>query len=160
MEKFIYIALFAPLVGSLIAALFSTQPKTAFTGWFTSFMLAVSMYASLNLLHFVYTTDTTLHANLFDWIVVGNLNIPFGFVVDHVSVVMMTVVTVVSTMVHIHSIGYMEHDKGFVEALKYGMPPTCGFGFSERLFSYLSGKPIRECVLFPLVKPEEDKKKK
>jgi len=113
MEKFVYIALFAPLVGSLIAALFSTQPKTAFTGWFTSFMLAVSMYASLNLLHFVYTTDVIVHVNLFDWIVVGNLNIPFGFVVDHVSVVMMTVVTVVSTMVHIHSIGYMDHDKGF-----------------------------------------------
>ena len=51
-----------------------------------------------------------------------------------------------------------EHDKEFVEALKYGMPPTCGFGVSERLFSYLMDKPIRECVLFPLVKPEEDKK--
>lgn len=119
MEKFLYIALFAPLVGSLVAALFSTQPKTAFTGWFTSFMLAVSMYASLNLLHFVYTTDTAIHVNLFDWIVVGNLNIPFGFVVDHVSVVMMTVVTVVSTMVHIHSIGYMDHDKGFNRYFSY-----------------------------------------
>ena len=119
MEKFVYLALFAPLVGSLIAALFSTQPKTAFTGWFTSFMLAVSMYASLNLLHFVYTTDTIVHVNLFDWIVVGNLNIPFGFVVDHVSVVMMTVVTVVSTMVHIHSIGYMDHDKGFNRYFSY-----------------------------------------
>jgi NADH-quinone oxidoreductase subunit L len=119
MEKFVYIALFAPLFGSLIAALFSTQPKTAFTGWFTSFMLAVSMYASLNLLHFVYTTETILQVNLFDWIVVGSLNIPFGFVVDHVSVVMMTVVTVVSTMVHIHSIGYMEHDKGFNRYFSY-----------------------------------------
>ncbi|WP_368030311.1 NADH-quinone oxidoreductase subunit L [Arcobacter sp. s6] len=119
MEKFIYIALFAPLVGSLIAALFSTQPKTAFTGWFTSFMLAVSMYASLNLLHFIYTTDTILQITLFDWIVIGSLNIPFGFVVDHVSVVMMTVVTVVSTMVHIHSIGYMEHDKGFNRYFSY-----------------------------------------
>ncbi|MBP7748723.1 MAG: NADH-quinone oxidoreductase subunit L [Aliarcobacter sp.] len=119
MEKFVYIALFAPLVGSLIAALFSTQPKTAFTGWFTSFMLAVSMYASLNLLHFVYTTETILQVNLFDWIVVGSLNIPFGFVVDHVSVVMMTVVTVVSTMVHIHSIGYMEHDIGFNRYFSY-----------------------------------------
>ena len=48
----------------------------------------------------------------------------------------------------------MEHDKGFVEALKYGMPPTCGFGVSERLFSYLVDKPIRECVIFPLMKPE------
>lgn len=51
-----------------------------------------------------------------------------------------------------------EHDKGFVEALKYGMPPTCGFGVSERLFSYLMGKPIRECVIFPLMKPEESDK--
>jgi len=48
----------------------------------------------------------------------------------------------------------MEHDKSFVEALKYGMPPTCGFGFSERLFSYLVDKPVRECVIFPLMKPE------
>jgi len=47
-----------------------------------------------------------------------------------------------------------EHDKAFVEALKYGMPPTCGFGVSERLFSYMMGRPIRECVIFPLVRPE------
>ncbi len=119
MEKYIYIALFAPLVGSLVAALFSMQPKTLFTGWFTSFMLAVSMYASLHLLYYVYTTDTILHVNLFDWIVIGNLDIPFGFVVDQVSVVMMTVVTVVSTMVHIHSIGYMDHDKGFNRYFSY-----------------------------------------
>jgi lysyl-tRNA synthetase, class II len=45
------------------------------------------------------------------------------------------------------------HDKDFVEALKHGMPPTCGFGFSERLFSFLEGKPIRETVIFPLMKP-------
>ncbi len=49
----------------------------------------------------------------------------------------------------------MEHDKGFVEALKYGMPPVCGFGVSERLFSFLMGKPLKECVIFPLMKPEE-----
>ena len=48
----------------------------------------------------------------------------------------------------------MEHDKEFVEALKYGMPPTCGFGVSERLFAFMAGKPIRECVIFPLMKPE------
>ena len=50
----------------------------------------------------------------------------------------------------------MEHDKSFVEALKYGMPPTCGFGVSERLFSYLVNKPIRECVIFPLMKAEKE----
>jgi len=55
------------------------------------------------------------------------------------------------------------HDKEFIEALKYGMPPTFGFGLSERFFSYLIDKPIRECVIFPLMKPEnkkEDSKKK
>jgi len=46
------------------------------------------------------------------------------------------------------------HDRDFVEALEYGMPPTSGFGVSERLFSFLENKPIRECVLFPLVRPE------
>ena len=56
----------------------------------------------------------------------------------------------------------MEHDEGFIEALKYGMPPACGFGFSERLFSIMMDRPIRECVVFPLMKPENipDIKKK
>ncbi len=49
-----------------------------------------------------------------------------------------------------------EHDESFVEALKYGMPPACGFGVSERLFAFLVDKPIRECVIFPLMKPEKN----
>ncbi len=51
-------------------------------------------------------------------------------------------------------------DDEFVEALKYGMPPTCGFGISERLFSFLEGLPIREAVIFPLMKPIESESKK
>jgi len=47
------------------------------------------------------------------------------------------------------------HDRDFVEALQYGMPPAFGFGVSERLFSFMMDKPIRECVLFPLMKPRE-----
>lgn len=47
----------------------------------------------------------------------------------------------------------MSHDKEFIEALKYAMPPTCGFGVSERLFSFMVNRPIRECVIFPLMKP-------
>ncbi len=50
------------------------------------------------------------------------------------------------------------HDKDFVEALKHGMPPTCGFGVSERLFSFLEGKPMRETVIFPLMRPQTEKK--
>ncbi|MBI2415104.1 MAG: lysine--tRNA ligase [Candidatus Kerfeldbacteria bacterium] len=46
------------------------------------------------------------------------------------------------------------HDHDFVEALELGMPPTSGFGVSERLFSFLADRPIRECVLFPLLRPK------
>lgn len=53
-----------------------------------------------------------------------------------------------------------EHDESFVEALKYGMPPTCGFGVSERLFSLFENKPIRECVIFPLMRPNLEETKK
>ena len=47
------------------------------------------------------------------------------------------------------------NDQEFVEALEYGMPPTCGFGVSERLFSFLMNKPARECQIFPLLKPKK-----
>lgn len=45
------------------------------------------------------------------------------------------------------------HDQDFVEALEYGMPPTSGFGLSERLFSFLANKPAREAQMFPLMRP-------
>ncbi len=50
-----------------------------------------------------------------------------------------------------------EHDETFIEALRYGMPPAYGFGVSERLFSVMMDKPIRECVIFPLMKPQAGK---
>jgi lysyl-tRNA synthetase class 2 len=53
----------------------------------------------------------------------------------------------------------MDHDDSFIEALKYAMPPTCGFGVSERLFSFLVNRPIRECVIFPLMKPVSEETK-
>ncbi len=49
----------------------------------------------------------------------------------------------------------MMPDWEFVEMLEHGMPPTCGFGFGERLFSFLVDKPIRETQLFPLMRPRE-----
>jgi lysyl-tRNA synthetase class 2 len=51
------------------------------------------------------------------------------------------------------------NDAEFVEALEYGMPPTFGFGVSERLFAFLTNKPVRETQIFPLMRPLEKKKK-
>lgn len=49
----------------------------------------------------------------------------------------------------------MMPDDEFVEMLEHGMPPTCGFGFGERLFAVLENKPLRELQLFPLVKEKK-----
>ena len=49
----------------------------------------------------------------------------------------------------------MPFDEDFVEALEYGMPPTVGFGLSERVFSFLVDKPIRDCVFFPIVREKK-----
>ncbi|MFA6253654.1 MAG: lysine--tRNA ligase [Candidatus Paceibacterota bacterium] len=46
-------------------------------------------------------------------------------------------------------------DEEFVEALEYGMPPTCGFGMSERVFAFLSNKSMREAQIFPLMRPKD-----
>ena len=46
-------------------------------------------------------------------------------------------------------------DEDFVETLEYGMPPTAGFGMSERFFAFLMDRPVREIVFFPLMKPRD-----
>ncbi len=120
MVNYVYIALFAPLISSLFAALFATRPKSLFVGIVASILIGASMIASFGLLIDVYSYGI-LHVKMTDWISVGHLLIPFGFVVDQVSVIMMVTVTLVSTIVHVYSIGYMDHDKSF-----------------NRFFSYLS----------------------
>lgn len=50
----------------------------------------------------------------------------------------------------------MMPDWEFVEMLEHGMPPTCGFGFGERLFAFMMNKPVRETTLFPLMKPKQE----
>lgn len=52
----------------------------------------------------------------------------------------------------------MMADHEFVEMLEHGMPPTCGFGFGERLFAFLADKPLRELQMFPLMRPREEGK--
>ncbi len=121
MELFLYTALFSPLVGSLFAALFGASPKTKIAGIVPSVLLGVSFLSSLVLLVLVMVTGHTIHVEMMTWMATGDLYIPFGFVVDQVSVTMMIVVTLVSTVVHVYAIGYMDHDKGF-----------------NRFFSYLS----------------------
>jgi lysyl-tRNA synthetase class 2 len=50
----------------------------------------------------------------------------------------------------------MMEDLEFVEMLEHGMPPTCGFGFGERLFAFLADKSARELQMFPLMRPKSE----
>ncbi len=120
MEKYVYITLFAPLVGSLFAAMFGARKKTLLTGIVTSALLFVSLFSSLILLGYV-DEEHIIKVKMMDWIIAGNFDVSFGFIADQVSVIMMVTVTTVSALVHVYSIGYMDHDKGF-----------------NRFFSYLS----------------------
>jgi NADH-quinone oxidoreductase subunit L len=121
METLVYIALFAPFASSMFSALFGMSQKQIFVGIVASTLLFISFVASATLAYHIYHTGTPIHITMMDWISAGDLKIPFGFLVDQVSVTMMAVVTLVSTVVHIYSIGYMDHDKSF-----------------NRFFSYLS----------------------
>ncbi len=118
MEKYVYIALFAPLAGSLFAAMFGASPKKLFVGIVTSGLLFVSWLASITLLMNVHG-EHTVHVKMMDWIAAGGFDLDFGFMADQVSVIMMVTVTTVSTLVHIYSIGYMDHDKGFNRYFSY-----------------------------------------
>jgi NADH-quinone oxidoreductase subunit L len=113
MEMYLYMALFAPLTGSLFAALFGASPKTLVAGVVPSLLLFTSFVASSILLVYILGGGEPVHVEMMTWMATGDLYIPYGFVVDQVSVTMMMVVTIVSTIVHVYSIGYMDHDKAF-----------------------------------------------
>jgi NADH-quinone oxidoreductase subunit L len=121
MESLVYIALFAPFIGSLFAGLFfARREKTHVVGIVASALIGVTFISSVILAMHV-AEHGPVHVQMMDWISAGDLTIPFGFLVDEVSVTMMVVVSLVSTIVHIYSTGYMDHDKSY-----------------NRFFSYLS----------------------
>ena len=118
MEKYLLITLFAPIVGSLFAALFGDKPKNKITGLVTSALLGASFLSAMILLFYVDETHI-VKVKLFTWILAGNFIIPFNFIADPVSVIMMVTVTLVSTAVHVYSMGYMSHDKGYNRYFSY-----------------------------------------
>jgi NADH-quinone oxidoreductase subunit L len=116
MLKYILIPLL-PFTGFLIAGLFGKYLKeraavVAVAGVFGSFVFAVS--ALIDVLG-----GTLIDENLYSWITIGNLNITVGFQVDQLTAVMLMVVTTLSTLIHIYSIGYMHGDKGFARFFAY-----------------------------------------
>jgi len=82
MEKYLYIALFAPLVSSLFSVLFTATPKKLFTGIVGSLLIIISFLSSSVLLAHILETGEPIHVTMMTWMQTGGLYIPFGFLVD------------------------------------------------------------------------------
>jgi len=114
----------APLVGAAIAGLFGTKfggnhIGRKVTHSLTILGVLVAFIISAMTLKSVIVDGARFNATLYEWMVVGGLKMEVGFMVDGLTAMMMCVVTFVSLMVHIYTIGYMEEDDGYNRFFAY-----------------------------------------
>ncbi len=108
----------APLVGSLIAGFAGKAVGRRGAHWATILGVLVSFICSAVVLMQV-VNGARFNATIYEWMVVGKLVMEVGFLVDGLTAMMMVVVTFVSLMVHIYTIGYMEEDPGYQRFFAY-----------------------------------------
>src|SRR3954464_4600764 len=118
MKSLYLIIPFAPLVGAILAGLFGKAIGRAGAHWVTSVSVLVSLVCSI-----IVFVDV-LNGNFFNgpvytWLTMGETRIEIGFLIDRLSALMMVVVTFVSLMVHIYTIGYMAEDPGYQRFFSY-----------------------------------------
>jgi len=120
MEK-LYLAIpLAPLLGAVIAGLFGRQIGRAGAHTVTILGVGVAFLLSLVVLkHFAIDGAEPYNATVYQWMLSDGVNFEVGFLIDNLTALMMTVVTFVSLMVHIYTIGYMHDDPGYQRFFSY-----------------------------------------
>jgi NADH-quinone oxidoreductase subunit L len=108
----------APLAGAVLAGVFGTTLGGNVIGRRASHTLTIlgvfiAFVISAMTLKSVAIDGARFNQTLYEWMVVGGLKMEIGFLVDGLTAMMMCVVTFVSLMVHIYTIGYMEEDEGY-----------------------------------------------
>jgi NADH-quinone oxidoreductase subunit L len=114
----------APLVGSVLAGIFGTRFGGNWIGRKISHTLTIlgvfiAFVLSAMTLQSVAVDGAHFNETLYTWMVVGGLKMEVGFLVDGLTAMMMCVVTFVSLMVHIYTVGYMEEDEGYNRFFAY-----------------------------------------
>jgi NADH-quinone oxidoreductase subunit L len=113
----------APLAGALLAGVFGTQFGGNWIGRrlsHTLTILGVLVAFILSVMTLKSVIDgARFNETLYTWMVVGGLKMEVGFLIDGITAMMMCVVTFVSLMVHIYTIGYMEEDEGYNRFFAY-----------------------------------------
>ncbi len=108
----------APLLGAIAAGIFGKWLGRAWSHRITIALVAVSFAASVAIFQDV-AAGNTFNGPVYTWLTSGDTSFQVGFLIDKLTVTMMLVVTFVSLMVHIYTIGYMEEDPGYQRFFSY-----------------------------------------
>lgn len=122
-QQLCLIAVLAPLAGSLVAGLFREQIGRIGAHSFTIFGVSLSLVLSCLIAHaMLFGGSAPVASNLYTWASGGEVSaysFHIGFLIDQLTSIMMVVVTFVSLLVHIYSIGYMHDDDGYQRFFSY-----------------------------------------
>jgi NADH-quinone oxidoreductase subunit L len=118
MKSFYLIVPLAPLAGALIAGLLGWLIGRRATHWVAIIGMTVSTVAAFLVFRDVLAGNT-FNGPVYTWITTGDISLEIGFLIDRLSATMMLVVTFVSLMVHIYTIGYMADDPGYQRFFSY-----------------------------------------
>ena len=106
----LFLIVFLPLFGSLVVGFFGKKFNLMLSHIFSCTMIIIPFFLSLYLLNLTLSENYNLVVPLFEWLKSGNLVTEWSLRLDLLTSVMLVVVTSVSSLVHIYSIGYMSHD--------------------------------------------------
>ncbi|WP_396270616.1 NADH-quinone oxidoreductase subunit L [Ideonella sp.] len=109
----------APLAGSIVAGLFGKVIGRRASHVVTILGVLIAFIISVMVLKDVAVDGARFNATIYEWMRLGPLKMEVGFMVDGLTAMMMCVVTFVSLMVHIYTIGYMEEDPGYHRFFSY-----------------------------------------
>ena len=118
MQKLYLLVPLAPLLGSLIAGLFGRLIGPAWSHRITITLVFVSLLASI-VIFFDVLEGNNYNGSVYTWLITGDTSFEIGFLIDQLSATMMVVVSLVSLMVHIYTIGYMHGDPGYQRFFSY-----------------------------------------
>ncbi|MFQ6006719.1 MAG: NADH-quinone oxidoreductase subunit L, partial [Woeseia sp.] len=104
----------APLIAAIIAGLFGNRIGRAGAHWITILAVGLSFVLSVLVLkHIYWDGGQAENYAVYTWAISDGLRMEVGFLIDRLSTLMMVVVTFISFMVHIYTIGYMADDPGY-----------------------------------------------
>ncbi len=120
MQQLCLIIVLAPLIASVGVGLFGRVIGRRAAHWATNIGVSISFFVSAYVLYLTsFGQIESYNENLYTWLSVGSLELHIGFLVDNLTAIMMVVVTFVSWMVHIYTIGYMSEDDGYQRFFSY-----------------------------------------